>query len=209
MDLATLDDAAVAPDAELGMDADRVDEDGETILHIASRNGNTERVRFILREFANKNLLAKLSYYKHTALHLAIYEGHTEVAEILIDAARHLPPPADDDDKSVTSFQAFLRQGDKDMDTALHAAVMEGNVSIVKLLVEADPSDTHIQNNDGKTPMYIAVEKGLNDIADIISTTCITPSLDGPHGSTVVCIKNLDQGILFKDSFGSSLHLSS
>ncbi|XP_063942609.1 uncharacterized protein LOC108208771 isoform X2 [Daucus carota subsp. sativus] len=181
-------------DAELEMDADRVDEDGETILHIASRNGNTERVRFILREFANKNLLVKLSHYKHTALHMAIYEGHTEVAEILIDAARHLPPPADDNDKSVTSFQAFLRQGDKDMDTALHAAVMEGNVSIVKLLVEADPSDTHIQNNDGKTPMYIAVEKGLNDIADIISTTCITPSLDGPHGSTVVCIKNLDQG---------------
>ena len=79
----------------------------------------------------------------------------------LIDDARHLPPPNDDDDNSITSFQAFLRQADKDLDTALHAAVKYGHLDIVKLLVEADPSDTHIQNGEGKTPMYIAVEKGL------------------------------------------------
>ena len=118
-------------------------------------------MRFILREFAQRNLLAKLNKYKQTALHLAIYEGETELAEVLIDAARHLPPPNADDDNSITSFQAFLRQADKDLDTTLHAAVKYGHLDIVKLLVEADPSDTHIQNGEGKTPMYIAVEKGL------------------------------------------------
>ncbi|WOG86470.1 hypothetical protein DCAR_0205676 [Daucus carota subsp. sativus] len=202
MDLDTLFDAAMAGDADatakLEMEADRLFKyDEETILHLQSVKGNTERVRFILREFPHKNLLTKLSKYNHSALHLAIYRGgHTEVAQVLIDAARHLPPPppSDDDDNSVTSFQAFLRQGDKDMDTALHAAVKYGHLDIVKLLVEADPTDTHIQNDDGKTPMYIAVEKGLNDIADIISTTCTAPSLLGPRGSTVVRIKNLDQG---------------
>ncbi|WOG86575.1 hypothetical protein DCAR_0205790 [Daucus carota subsp. sativus] len=200
MDLDTLFDAAMAGDAaataELEIEADRLYRFEETILHLQSEKGNTERVKFILRKFAHKNLLAKLSRYKHTALHLAIYEGQTEVAEVLIDAACDLPPPSDDDhNPKLTSFQAFVRQGDKDMDTALHAAVLRGNATIVKRLVEADPTDTHIQNNDGKTPMYIAVENGLNHIAEIISTTCKAPSLDGPDGSTVV---------LFKDSSGKS-----
>ncbi|XP_017236814.1 uncharacterized protein LOC108210071 isoform X2 [Daucus carota subsp. sativus] len=199
MDLDTLFDAAMAGDtdatAKLEMEADTLFKDEETILHLQSQKGNTERVRFILREFAHKNLLTKLSRYKHSALHLAIYRGgHTQVAQVLIDAARHLPPPPDNDDNSVTSFQAFLRQGDKDMDTALHAAVKYGHLDIVKLLVEADPTDTHIQNYEGKTPMYIAVEQGLSDIAEIIFKTCTAPSLLGPHGSTVVRIKNQDQG---------------
>ena len=204
MDLDTLFDAAMAGDAaavaELEMEADRLHRYEETILHLQSEKGNTERVKFILRKYPHKNLLAKLSRYKHTALHLAIYEGQTEVAEVLIDAAHHLLPPSDDNDNLVTSFQAFLRQGDKDMDTVLHAAVKKGNATIVKLLVEADPTDTHIQNDKGETPMYIAVENGLNDIAEIISTTCTAPSFDGPHGSTVVRNKNFDQGMLSKHS---------
>ena len=70
---------------------------------------------------------------------------NTEVAEILIDAATDLPPS--DDDSQVTSSQAFLRQADKHLRTALHNAVMKDNVAIVKLLLEADPSDTHSKND--------------------------------------------------------------
>ncbi|KAL1826609.1 hypothetical protein ACET3Z_005021 [Daucus carota] len=199
MDL-TLFDAAMAGDAaaiaQLEMEADRLFQDEETILHLQSQEGNTERVRFILREFPHKNLLTKLTRYNHSALHLAIYRGgHKQVAEILIDAARHLPPPppSDGDNNSVTSFQAFLRQGDKDVDTALHAAVKYGHLDIVKLLVEADPTDTHIQNDDGKTPMYIAVEQGNNDMVEIISTTCTAPSLLGPRCSALVRTKDMEQ----------------
>ncbi|XP_074356769.1 uncharacterized protein LOC141696540 [Apium graveolens] len=192
-------DAAIAGDADarakLEMEADTHHLFGKTILHIESESGNTERVRFILRAFANKNLLAKVSKYKHSALHLAIYGGHTEVAGVIIEAARRQFPE--------TSFQAFLRQGDKDNDTALHAAVMEENVAVVKLLVEADPTDAHAQNHEGKTPMFIAVQKGLNEIVEIISTTCTAPCLDGPDGSIAVPINNLDQvkslgGTLYK-----------
>ena len=131
---------------------------------------------------------------------------HTEVAEVLINGARHLPPSQDYN--PLTSFQAFLRHGDENMNTSLHAAVMKNEEDIVKLLVEADPSDTHTQNNAGKTPMYIAVDRGFNGIAEIISTTCTAPSLDGPDGSTVVRINNLEQGMLFKDSSGNSFFFS-
>ncbi|XP_074357802.1 uncharacterized protein LOC141697373 isoform X1 [Apium graveolens] len=316
-ELDVLYDAAIVGDAEaiakLKIKADTVNDDGKTLLHIESESGNTKRVRFILREFAYKNLLSKLTPYKYSALHLAIYDGHTEVADVIIEAARR--------QLLETEFQAFLRQGDEYMNTALDAAVMKGNVAIVKLLLEADPIDTHIQNDedalygaafsgamlaadvlinhdeesqngkerarfimrefenksllpklsfdkqtalqlaidlghtevaeviieearrhmsetcfqaflrkddykkdtalhlavkkgnvanvkllveadptdrhsrdyDGKTPMFIAVEQGLDDIVEIISTTCTSPSLDGPYGSTVLCIKYLDQ----------------
>ncbi|XP_063942797.1 uncharacterized protein LOC135150432 [Daucus carota subsp. sativus] len=202
MDLDLIFDAAMAggahATAELEMEADKLfkykETVGKTILHLESEKGNIERVRFILREFANKNLLAKLSEFKRTALHLAIYKGRIEVAEVLIDAARQLPPLSDDDDDHpVTSFQDFLRQADHKKNTALHAALKKGHVPIVKLLVEADPTDTHIQNDEGKTPMYIAVEEGFNDIAEIISTTCTAPSFLGPDSSTVVRIKDMEQ----------------
>ncbi|KAL8090974.1 hypothetical protein AgCh_040157 [Apium graveolens] len=239
--LDALYEAAIAGDADakakLDMEADKVHPYKGTILHIESETGNTERVRFILREFANKNLLEKL-FHEKTALHLAIDSGHTEVAEVIIEAAiRQMPETsfqaflrqcstfvltslqlavkkgnvtvvkllldAAGQHLLETSFQAFLRQGHNRRETALHYAVMEGYVAIVKLLVEADPTDTHTQNYDGKTPMFIAVEKGLNDIVEIISTTCTAPSLDGPDWSTAVRINNLDKvespgGALYK-----------
>ncbi|KAL8091025.1 hypothetical protein AgCh_040207 [Apium graveolens] len=180
--------AAIAGDtvarARLDMRADEMKKNKETILHVESKIGNTEHVRFILREFANKNLLGKLNIKNETALHLAIYRGHTKVARVIIEAARrHL---------SETSFQDFLRQGDEYNDTALHAAVMGENKAIVKLLVEADPTDRHTQNDKGKTPMFIAAEMGFKDIIEIISTICTARCLEGPDGSTALhaAVKN-------------------
>lgn len=190
----TLYAAAMAGEADaiakLEIEADILNEYGKTILHVESENGNTERVQFILREFAHKNLLVKLSKHKQTALHLALWRGRTQVAEILIDAARHLP---------VASFQAFLRQATESLNTALYIAAERGHASIVKLLVEADPSHTHIQNNEGKTPIYVAAERGYIDIVKLICTACTPlPNLNGPGGTTTVLhavFKNLDKGL--------------
>ncbi|XP_074358667.1 uncharacterized protein LOC141697977 [Apium graveolens] len=175
-------DAAIAGEAEakakLELEADILNDDDETILHIESQNGNTERVQFILTKLANKKLLPKLTTYKQTALHRAIFGGHIEVAKVIINAASGQMPE--------TSFQAFLRQGDEDLDSALHAAVMYGNLDIVKLLVEVDPTDKHSRNYNGKTPVYLAAENGYFDIVKAICKTCKAPSLDGPGGSTAL-----------------------
>ena len=203
MDKDALYSAAIAGDddaiAALEMHADKLNKYEETILHTESENGNTEHVQFILKEFAEKKLLVKLNKYKQTALHLASCEGHTEVAEILINTARQLLPPSLDDDNPVTTFQAFLWQADDEMETALHDAVRKGNVGLVKLLVEADPSHPHTQNSEGETPIYIAVERGYYDIAKMICTTSTAdPNLDAPAGRTTVLhilINNLDKGM--------------
>ncbi|KAL8090965.1 hypothetical protein AgCh_040148 [Apium graveolens] len=180
--------------AALEMEAERLEQDeGETILHVESMRGNAERVEYIVREFADKNLLVKLDISKQTALHLAADNGHTQVVEVLIDAAQHLPSSAN----SVSSFKDFIRQANDQIgNTALHLAVLNCNMAIVKLLVDADPNDSHVQNNEGKTPIYIAAEKGYKDIVKVISTTCTALSLTGPGGRTTVLhalIQNINQ----------------
>lgn len=185
--------SAIAGDAEakakLEMKANRVEEREYTILHTESQNGKTEHVRFIVHEFASKDLLVRLNKSNHNALFLAACAGFTEVAEILIDAARQYLQPS--------SFQAFVRQTDLEINTALHAAAYRGNLAFVELLVKADPGDRHLQNNLGDTPLYIAAENKYNRIVKMISTTCAAPSLDGPDGSTALhaAIRNLNKGI--------------
>ncbi|KAL8090981.1 hypothetical protein AgCh_040164 [Apium graveolens] len=188
----------VVSKAALEMEADILNEEGKNILHVESMRGYTERVRYIVREFANKNLLVKLDGSKQTALHLAADHGHDQVVAVLIDAARHLPSSSFSSENSqVTPFQAFIRKATIPMrNTALHLAVLNVNVAIVKLLIQADPNDNHIQNSDGKTPIYIAAEKGYKDIVKEICTTCTALSLDGPGGRTTALhalIQNIGQ----------------
>nr|XP_017232624.1 PREDICTED: ankyrin-3-like isoform X2 [Daucus carota subsp. sativus] len=204
---------AIAGDANaraaLEMEAERLNEDGETILHVESKRGDTERVRFIVTEFSNKDLLVKQDKLKQTALHLAAHHGHTQVVEVLIDAARrHLPSSSarDDTHNPFSAFKAFIRLATSPkQNTALHVAVLNGNVAIVKLLVEADPSDRHIQNYEGKTPIYIAAEKGYMAIIKEICTTCTAQCLEGPGGGASALhalIKNMQATEEWKDAVG-------
>lgn len=63
------------------------------------------------------------------------------------------------------------------MNTALHLAVTNGHMAIAMLLVEADPSDNHVPNGNGDTPVYLAAKLGYNHLVKMICTTCTAPSL--------------------------------
>ena len=186
--------------SELKKEADELEKVGNTILCNLDVyiHGDTERVRFILREFADRNILVKPSSFNDTALSLAACCGHTKVVEVLIEAATNFPW-ASAADNPITPLQAFVRQPDKYSTTALHCAVRYGSVGyvdIVKLLVKADPSDRHIPDEEGKTPIYWAAERGLKDIMEVICTTSVAQSLEGP-GTTALhaLIKENRQGV--------------
>ncbi|XP_074339526.1 protein ACCELERATED CELL DEATH 6-like isoform X2 [Apium graveolens] len=209
MDIDTLFAAAIARDSDalekLATIADHPSEDEEngTILHIACKDGHTERVKFMVTEFANKSLLVKVNKYKQTPLHFAAGRGYSEVVEILIDAARRIWPSsatADDDPyNSPSAVKDFLRQADSRGNTALHLAVYRGVEASVELLVNADRNDRHIQNHKGETPMYAAVARGQYDIVKLICKTCTAPSLDGPQGTTALHLAIRD----FREANGS------
>lgn len=164
------------------------------ILHFESFKGNTERVRFILRQFPHKNLLVKLSGKDQTPIHWAAYYGNPEVIEVLINESRTFFQA--NSDPVFSSFEGLLRHPNCELDTALSHAVMRGYLHIAKMLVEADPGDPHISNHEGRTPMYIAAERGHIDILKLICTTCTAPSFDGPGGATALhaVILNFNKG---------------
>ncbi|KAL8102374.1 hypothetical protein AgCh_027026 [Apium graveolens] len=153
-----------------------------------------------------------------TALHAVIkHRKHDiEVVEVLIDVAKHFPASDSDNTdgkgKPVSSFEAFLRRVDEDLDSALHIAIMHGSLGTAELIVKADPSYPGIQNNKGKTPFYIAVERRYADLVKMMCKTCKADqfNLDGPGGSLTAfhaVIKNLKAKNEVRDMILRIIHL--
>lgn len=67
-----------------------------------------------------------------------------------------------------------INQKDNDGNTALHFI---SNISEAEILI-AHRADPRIKNNDGKTPIDIASDKGLNDVATLLEKQ--STSLDRP-----------------------------
>lgn len=173
--------------------------------------GNTEKALSILKEHAShdSSFLFSLDSNGETALHHAAYYGHTEVVKVLIDTVRSLPSAPTLFWKADRSpVISFIRIANRWRNTALHLAVSNHNVDIVKLLIEADPRDGHIQNNDGDSPVYLAAKRGYNDIVKLICNTCRSASLEGPDKKTALhaAITILHEGMCSHAAITSDLY---
>ncbi|KFH73895.1 hypothetical protein MVEG_01108, partial [Podila verticillata NRRL 6337] len=72
---------------QYGANLDAQDEDGESCLIIAAKNGHVNCVRLLLEGPQRRaNLELRERYYGWTALHLAAIENHPEVVRILLEA---------------------------------------------------------------------------------------------------------------------------
>ncbi|KAJ9701412.1 hypothetical protein PVL29_006666 [Vitis rotundifolia] len=85
-----------------------------------------------------------------TPLHLAAREGHSKVVEALIEAAK------------VSSEE--IESGR----TALHEAVRYHHTEVVKLLIKEHTEYTYGANITANTPLYMAAERGFDDLVEII-----------------------------------------
>ncbi|KAB1226629.1 hypothetical protein CJ030_MR1G027488 [Morella rubra] len=57
---------------------------------------------------------------------------------------------------------------DKEKNTALHEAVRFGHIEVVKLLIHEDPGLSQFANNDGETPLYMAIAREFPIVAFVI-----------------------------------------
>lgn len=133
---------------ERGARVDAVAENGWTALMIASVKGYVAVARLLLERGAEPN---QADVYSWTPLMRAVYEQRLQMARLL---ARHR--------------RTRVNQRGENGVTALHLAVVKGNVDIVKLLL-AQGADPDIKDNSGRTALDFAKQNnnlGLLRIMD-------------------------------------------
>ncbi|XP_034685314.1 ankyrin repeat-containing protein ITN1-like isoform X2 [Vitis riparia] len=158
-----------------------------TVLHIAAQFGQLNCVEWIIQHYsADSSPLQCPNLKGDSPLHLAAREGHVEVVEALISAAKTVSER--DIESGIGADKAMLRMTNNENDTALHEAVRYHHPEVVKLLIEKDPEFTYGANFSGGTPLYMAAERGFRDLVKIIIGN---PNRDrlahtGPMGRTAL-----------------------
>lgn len=108
----------------------------------AARDGKYDLVREMLAHAAASLVVAEHRWDSKTALHLACFGDHLEVAQLLLKSGAN-----------VAAVDWFKR-------TPLHDACMKSDSSLkmVRLLLD-NGADTETKDNDGWTPLHFACEK--------------------------------------------------
>ncbi|MBK8396605.1 MAG: ankyrin repeat domain-containing protein [Leptospiraceae bacterium] len=109
-------------------------QEGETLLHLATIPGNLERVKYLLESGLEVNAVTN---FWHTPLHYAVNFGWFEIAKFLIEKGAKV--------NALTNFDY----------SPLHYAANQGRANIAKLLIEKG-TPLNIQNMFGQTALHCA-----------------------------------------------------
>eukprot|EP00977_Amphora_coffeiformis_P024485 scaffold16003_cov149-Amphora_coffeaeformis.AAC.1 len=159
--------------------------DKQRALREAAREGNLERVRHLVQgRRANPNWPDK--NYGNTPLHEACWNDRTDVVQFLIKQASAdvnvrdqfgrtpLHKACGDGNLDVVQFLiqeagADVNVRDKDGRTPLHGACRYGNTNVVRWWLTNVGSDAlSVPNNDGKTPLQSAKDKGRLEVVYLL-----------------------------------------
>ncbi|XP_058212021.1 uncharacterized protein LOC131324182 [Rhododendron vialii] len=160
-----------------------------TALHVAAQFGRSQCVAAIL-EVCPSLLLRRVNNRGETPLHMAAREGNPEIVEVLIESAKKMEQELE----SCLGGEAkkMLRATNVDGDTALHMAVRnchmekDKHLEMVRLLTREEPEFQHPTNNAKETPLYLAAERGSEDIVVTLLEICTSPTYGGPGGRTAL-----------------------
>ncbi|CAN1763545.1 Ankyrin repeat-containing protein At5g02620 [Linum perenne] len=130
-----------------------------------------------------KEFLSSMDGYLYKVAAQARY-GHEHVVKVLISRAEG-HGCADLEDGAAFG-NALLRITNVMQDTALHEAVRNNNFSVVNLLTKEDPHFMYLPNKAVGTPLYIAAERGYNDISSHLLESCTSLLFQGPNGRTAL-----------------------
>ncbi|QBR83653.1 ankyrin repeat domain-containing protein [Legionella israelensis] len=128
---------------------------------------NSELCRELLRYFNEKNINERDSY-GHTLLHHSAAFGDQELVKFLLDKGANVnavikPPP--DIWSEVAGY------------TPLHIAVAESQMNVMKYLLSLPQIDLTVEDENGRTAMDIAKEKGHSAMIDLLQKkSSITPA---------------------------------
>lgn len=121
-----------------------VDNQGNSILHLAAGLGHVHIVDYVVSKFSS--LVQKRNSKGETALHVAARAGNLSIVEFLV--------------KSNMPIATKSNNGD----TALHAALEGKHVDVALYFVGVRQGVSFDVNNDEVSPLYLAVEAGYLEL---------------------------------------------
>ena len=186
-----------------------------TVLHIylpsliKESESSTAFVKEILRMCSP--LLWQANVKNETPLHIAARYGHADIVGVLIDHAKGSQQVLHSDDTRQQVLQSddtrqqdlesddtpqqdhnnkavkkMLKMTNEEDETAMHEAVRNNHLEVVKLLVENGKDISYSANVAGETPLYMAVERNYREMALHILGNCKSLTHDGPLGGTTL-----------------------
>jgi hypothetical protein len=122
------------------------DENGQTLLHLASAEGHTNIAGWLLANRADVNAHDKTGA---TPLHLAAYNGRKDLAKLLL---------SNDADVNAKDIEGRI---------PLHDAAFKGHTDVVGLLL-ANKSDVNATTHKGTTPFQAAAKHDHKDVMKLL-----------------------------------------
>jgi hypothetical protein len=152
---------------------------GRTQLHHCAINGLTSSVKRLL-SIRNINVNVKDDYSGWTPLHWATYNGHIEIARLLLQNEADVNAK-DKDGRTPLHRTAWYGQIDilfhllvengADLEAqdnngwrALHEAAWFGHLTFVQELISKYHVDINVRDNDGRTALFWAKDRNLTEV---------------------------------------------
>jgi hypothetical protein len=154
---------------ERGADINQTDEYGNTALHVATCGGHEEMVSFLITSGAD---LSRKGLQGQTALVSASWRSHVAVVRLLLRAMGG----------------RGLNEREGGGGTALWNLCRNGHADGVRALLLAGADHT-IADNDDRTPLQIAEERGHHECVALIQvSTSLVSRSQGHHDGTVFAV---------------------
>ncbi len=140
----------------------RMENQGNSLLHLAAFFGQQEMVTYLLEKGVDVNLLNDL---QRNAAIFAIAGQHKDILEYLI------------------SEGVSINHTDDVERNAMHWCAIQGNAELAALLVEKG-ANIHAVDNEKKTPLHWAARRNLPEVAGVLLEHGANPNVFDNHSRT-------------------------
>lgn len=138
----------------------------DTVLHVAAKFKQKEMAEKILQ------LQPSVVYQRNSKgdipLHIAARLGSEETVELFIGFSNKTWASREVVEGELADQEKLVRMVNLKKETALHEAVKNYHYRIVEMLIKEDPELTELKNDAGESPLFLAVDRKLVDIAKLI-----------------------------------------
>ncbi|AEE82463.1 ankyrin repeat family protein [Arabidopsis thaliana] len=151
---------------------------GDSVLHLAARWGHLELVKNIISECPC--LVLELNFKDQLPLHVAAHAGHSAIVEALVASVTFFSDRLAEEDRE--RLNPYVLR-DKYGNTALHLAIEGRYMEMAASLVNENQNASFLENNEGISSLYMAVEAGDVTLVKEILKTAGNNDLEGRNSN--------------------------